>query len=253
MILLLRILPFCVALFEACVFIVQQQYPSAYPWIVSTGFVVLVIATMLLGWKRVHFFDLLEKMLPTYVLFASLAFGLLLVEGPVAIWITIGLAALSSFLSLELLFLLAYHPSAYPVNGLSRLNIAYVPLSVWYAVFTSSGLMIFLHSSRVWHLLITVLLGGVLFRTTGHPGATHRQNAVWTVIGCLVGLEIGLAGWMLPLSMQMQGIVAAGLFVGMLRVRRYLYEPRPSRRTAWSESIAFVVLFVASLLTAKWV
>ncbi|MFZ2804327.1 MAG: hypothetical protein WA001_03815 [Patescibacteria group bacterium] len=252
MILFLRILPVLVGLLEAFVFWSQRTQPGLYPWIAIVGVVAVPCASLLIGWGRVPFADLLEKMAPTFLLMAALAFGLLLVEGSAAFWIIVTLAAVSSFVSLELLFLLAFHPSAYPVNALSRVNIAYVPLIIWYAVSTSSGLMVFLHIDRTLPVLMCGVLGALLFRTTGHPGATRRQNATWTVLGGLIGLEIGMLGLLLPLSIEMQGLVATILFCAALRVRRYLYEPKPSRRVAWIEASAALVLFIGSLISAKW-
>lgn len=157
-----------------------------------------------------------------------------------------------SFLSLELLFILAHDPSRYPVNGLSRLTIAYVPLTIWYAASTSSGLLTFLHADRFWHVLAMAVLGGVLFRTTGHPGATPAQNTVWTMVGILAGFQAGLLGAMLPLAMPMQGLVASFILCVPLRARRYVYAPHPTSRQAWIEGMAAGTIFLLSLVTAKW-
>lgn len=253
MILFLRTVPLLVGLFTAFVFWSQRTHPTSYPWIVLLGIAAVPAASFVLAWKRVQPWDLAEKMAPTFLLVTALAFGLLLAEGPLALWAIILLAAVTSFVSLELLFLLAFHPSAYPVNGLSRVNVAYVPLIVWYAVSTSSGLITFLHSDRLWHVLLAVVLGVALFRTTGHPGATRRQNLVWMVVGGIVGLEVGWVGLLLPVSLSMQGVIAAIVFSSALRARRYLYDPKPSRRAAISEAVASCALLVASLVTAKWV
>jgi hypothetical protein len=252
MILLLRIIPLVLGVLEAFLLWSQRANPALYPWIAVVGVVAVPCASLLIGWGRVRFSDLLEKMTPTFLLIAALAFGLLLVEGAFQFWIMVAFAAIASFMSLELLFLLAYHPSAYPVNGLSRVNIAYVPLIVWYTVSTSTGLRVFIHTPATWHVLLTAALGAILFRTTGHPGATFRQNAVWSALGALAGLEIGFVGMLLPLSMQMQGLVAAILFCSALRARRYVYDPKPSHRVAWIEASVGMAAFLLSLVSAKW-
>lgn len=249
---LFRLLPFLVALLNVTVFFLQLKYPLEYPWIVLIGVIALPLGSFGLAWKRLSFPDLLEKMLPSYILVVALAFSLLLVEGRFYVLLIIFLVGIASFLSLELLFLLAYNPSRYPVNGLSRLTIAYVPIAIWYAASTSSGLMVFLHTDRFWHILLMTLLGGILFRTTGHPGATSNQNSVWTALGALLGAQVGLLGTTLPLSMAMQGTIAALFLCGPLRVRRYMYAPKPTSRQAWIEGVAFMVAFIASLATAKW-
>jgi hypothetical protein len=177
---------------------------------------------------------------------------LLLAETRIEVLIIIALAALASFVSHELLFLLARNPAAYPVNGLSHINVAYVPLAIFYAVATSSGLMVFVHSSAAWQVVMCAVLGVVLFRTTGHPGASRQQNSVWMAVGGLMGIEIGFVSLLLPVSMSIQGLVAALLFCGALRVRRYLYDPKPSKRLALAESSVGLALFAITLATAKW-
>lgn len=252
MIIILRFLPVAVALLQIGVILEQAKYPLQYPWIALVGVAALPVASVAIAWRRVRFFDMLEKMTPSFVLMATLAFALLLAESRASLTVIAVIAAVSCFVSLELLFILAFNPARYPVNGLSRVNIAYVPIAVWYAAATSSGLLIFLHMDRIWHVMLMVALSVVLFRTTGHPGATRQQNAVWIGLGALVGGHVGLLGLLLPVSMATQGIVAAFLLSSALRARRYMYDPKPSVRQAWSEGLTAVAAFVGVLSTAKW-
>lgn len=252
MILLLRILPILTAFLQAGCFLLQKQQPGTYPMFALAGVLSVPAASFLLSLKRVRIGDLVEKMMPTFILHLSLAFGLLLAEGGIAVWIIATIGAVSTFMSLELLFLLAYRPAAYPMNGLSRVNIAYVPIAIWYAAATSAGFMVFMHTDWYWHVGAFAALGGILFRTTGHPGATRHQNIVWTFIGFLAGAEIGWIGLLLPVSMGMQGFVAAILFTGTLRIRRHLYDPKPSKRMAWAEAVGATSLFFLGIFTAKW-
>lgn len=252
MIILLRILPLSVGLLQAGLFWMQKQTPEAYPWLVLAAVLSLPAASAAIAWGRVRFSDLAEKMMPTYVLVAVLGFALLLAETRFELYAIVALASLAAFVSHELLFLLARNPAAYPVNGLSHINVAYVPLVIFYAVATSSGLMVFLHSGAVWHIAMGAVLGMVLFRTTGHPGASRQQNRVWMAVGGLVGIEIGFVSLLLPVGMSIQGLVAALLFCGALRVRRYLYDPKPSKRLAMAECTVGVALLALTLATAKW-
>ncbi len=252
MILLLRLLPLLVALFQGACFVWQKGSPETYPFLALVGVAMVPVASGLLAFRRISFLDLLEKMTPTFVLLCALAFGLSLAEGTWAVWTIAIVGGVASFLSLELLFLNAYKPAAYPMNGLSRVNIAYVPIAIWYVASTTSGYMMFVHTPWFVHVGVLSVLGGVLFRTTGHPGASLTQNILWTMIGVIAGAEIGWIGLMLPLSMEMQGIVAALLFTGILRMRRYLYDPKPSKRMALAEAIGLCVFFLSCIVTAKW-
>lgn len=252
MILALRLLPFILGLLEAWIFWFQHSHADLYPWLAILGLMLYPVAVATIAWKRLPWREVTVKMLPTFLLLGCLAFGLLLAEGGWAMFAIVILAGVATTLSLELLFLLAFHPTAYPVNGLSHLNLVFFPLMLWYAASTSSGLLLFLHTSRWWHVILVFALSSLVFRATSHPGATRRQKRIWTLIGGLVGFEVGCIGLMLPVSMAMQGILAALVCSASLRVRRYLYAPRPSARLAWSEAVLACVLFTASLVTAKW-
>ncbi len=252
MILIIRLLPLAVGALEVFLFWWQSTFPGSYPYLVLAAFAAVPIASSVIAGRQVKMRDLLEKMSPTYILLAVLGFALLLAEGRGQVIFLISLAGFATYISLELLFNYARNPQAYPVNGLSHVNLAYVPLIVWYAASTSTGLMIFLHSSGVWHVIGAFVLGVLIFRTTGHPGATSQQNYVWMIVGGVMGLEVGLLGLLLPTSTQVQGLVAAIIFSGILRVRRYLYDPKPSVRTAWIEVSLGLSALAITLGSAKW-
>ena len=252
MIILLSLLPWLASLIVGASFYLQYQRPFDYPWIALVGVIVVPLVALAISRKRLSYADTFEKMLPTLLLVASQAFAILLVEGQVARWAMIVIGMVCTLLALELLFLLAFMPSRYPVNGLSRVNMAYVPLIIWYVVSTSVGLVIFLHSPQWIHIAMMCLLGIILFRTTGHPEATPEQNRIWMLVGGVTGLHLGLLGSMLPLSMAMQGAISMLVFSGVLRMRRYLYAPIPSRKTAWIELSATCILLAALLISARW-
>jgi hypothetical protein len=247
-----RLFPILAASVIGLSFYWQLRQPQAYPWIGLVGVLLVVAAMVAMARKRVKLADLSEKMLPTILLLLSLVFGMLLSEGSWAQWTIVFFGIVGTFLSLELLFLLAFMPSRYPMSGLSHVNIAYVPLTVWYTVANSVGLITFLHSPEWMHVLLLVLLSIVLFSTTGHPGATNEQNKMWTLVGGLTGLHIGLLGIILPLSMAGQATLGMVIFCAILRLRRYLYHPLPGRRQAWVESALALLILGVAIGTARW-
>lgn len=252
MLLLIRLVPYLAAFAVSFLSWFQYRHPSTYPWFSALGCGIFLFSVILISWRRLSLQSVVEKMIPSFLLQLSTSFGLLLVETSFAVWTIHLIAGISALLSLELLFLLAFEPHAYPVSGLSRLNIAFVPIIVWYVVSTSSGVMTFLHTPHLAHVVVCAFLGFVLFRTTGHPGATKAQNRIWSIVGCVVGLHIGWLGLHIPLNMPLQGAIAAALFSVALRMRRYVYAPMPSRQTAWIEAISVSAFFLVAMSTAKW-
>lgn len=252
MFLLYRILPLLSSLIIAGAFYFQFNQPFDYPWFVVLGIIVLVTSAYSMSRKRVDLWDMVEKMLPTMLLILALAFAMLLTEGQFEQFIIIGLSFVCSFLSLQLLFFLCFMPSRYPVGGLSKVNIAYVPLIILFSVSTSTGMITFLHTPRWPHMVGIIILGILLFRTTGHPEASVKQNRTWMLVGAIAGLYLGLLGAMLPLGLWQQGALSMIIFCGILRMRRYLYNPLPSKRQAVSEFVLAVVFLLAIAITSRW-
>lgn len=252
MFLFFRILPLLSSLATAAAFYFQFRQPFDYPWFAGIGVATLPLSAYLMSRKRVGLRDLIEKMLPSALLLLALAFAMLLIEGALQQWIIIVLAFASSFLSLQLLYFLCFMPSRYPVSGLSRVNIAYVPLIILFAVSASAGLITFLHAPSWPHVLGLVSLGVILFRTTGHPEASAEQNRVWMLVGGITGLQLGLLGAMLPLGMWAQGTLCMIVFCGILRMRRYLYNPLPSKRQAAAEFALGLIFLAIVAITSRW-
>jgi len=252
MIFLFRLMPVLSALLVGGAFYWQLRDPLFFPWIALCGVLWVMACIFLMARRRVRFADLVEKMLPTALFLLALVYGMLLAEGWASKAVIMLLGAVASFLSLELLFLLAFMPSRYPVNSLSHVNLAYVPFVIWYTVATSVGLMAFLHSPKWLYVAAFMILSVALFRTTGHPGATREQNGLWMLVGGLAGLHIGLLSAALPLSMSVQGTLAMVVFCGVLRMRRYLYHPMPSRRQAWIEAAFGVILVGMVMGSSRW-
>ena len=247
-----RLLPILTALAVGFVFYFQLSNPLIFPWPALLGVAITIISMLAIARRRVRFTDLMEKVLPTILFQLALIFGMLLAEGQFARGLIIFFGSLATFLCLELLFLLSFMPSRYPVNGLSHINIALVPFIVWYVIANSVGLMAFLHSPPWIHVALLTALSIVLFRTTGHPGATRDQNRLWVLIGGLTGLHIGLLGIALPLSMAAQGAIGMIIFCVVLRMRRYLYHPFPGLRQAWVEASSAMIVLGVALGTSRW-
>ena len=252
MIILYRFLPILSAIFISSVFKIQFQKPFSYPYWLVIGISEVILAIFLMSRKRIKIKDLTEKMLPTLLLLFSLGFGSLLVENSLERWVIIVLSGVSTFLSMELLFFYIFSPSRYPMHGLSRVNIAYVPFIIWYTVYTSIGLMTFLHTSNWIHVILMVILSILLFRTTGHPEATPQENKIWMLVGGITGFYLGLLGIVLPLSMSSQGALSMILFAIALRLRRFLYKPLPNVKQIWAEAIIGFASFVLIIITSRW-
>jgi hypothetical protein len=252
MIILLRLLPILVAALQVAFFLIQMRYAQTYPWVVIWGVLIFPLAALAIGRGRIRTAHVLEKMTAPLVLLVSLAFALLLAETMAAQIVIIALAATVCFLSLELLFFLVFNPARYPVNALSRLNLACVPLAAWYAASTFNGLLSFLQVEKLYLVAGMVALGAILFCTTGHAGAERKHNLVWTMVGAMAGAHAGLLGIWLPVSMPVQGAVAAFILSAVLRARRFSHDPKPSPRQAWIEGTIAAALLVVLLGTAKW-
>ena len=253
MILYRRFLPFLVPILVGWAFLFQSTHASLYPWIALLPVLVVLGASCLIAWGHVAWRDVLEKMSPLWLFLACVGFAQLLLESSFAQIAVAIVAAIATLIGLELLFLLAFDPIAYPINGLAYLNIALVPAIAYFAFSTAWGVWVFVHTPIVWNILLGAFLGLILFRTTGHPGATREQNNRWMIVGLLAGAEIGWLITLMPVSMPVEGTLAAIGISGILRMRRYLYEPQPPRTLARIELIGVFTCLLLICMTAKWI
>ncbi len=250
--LFLRVLPW---LLGAAVFLVaegQWRYQELYPWMLFFVPLLWVIGVFLISWQRIRFFALVEKMVPSFFLFAACIVGALMLESTymaLALSITCGLVC---FLSLELLFALVRDPVRYPVNGLSRFNLALIPMIGFLAAASLNGLLVFVRLNSWIPFVVLSLVCGILYVVTVHSSAGRSERMRWFVIGMLVGLHTATLVALLPIPLFVHGALTALIWSFPLRVRRYAYQPLPPRSIAWSEAVLLLIGFGALLFTAKW-
>ncbi|MEI7511956.1 MAG: hypothetical protein WCK01_00650 [Candidatus Uhrbacteria bacterium] len=256
--LLLRCLPWLVGALGFFAFEWTWKDAGIYPYSLFVPWIALIIAALLIGWRKVSFNELIEKMAVPTIAFATLALVCLFAEQPIERGFLTALGAGIPLLSLELLFLYAYQPTRYPVNAISRLNLALVPLTAFFLAVGLMGLQIFLTDPAWEHVADPVtlgafmLLGAVLTLITGHPTSDRAHRVRWTAFGALLGLHIGLLCIILPVSLSVIGCIAALGFAAPLRARRYGYDPKPPIQLAWVEGISAFVLFMTILLVSRW-
>ncbi len=228
------------------------RHPSDYPWALVIVLAAYLVASVVIGWKRLGPKDLATKMLMPAVAFITLCLASLLAErSEERIGLTILLTVVPAY-ALDLLFLLTHQPSRYPVNGLSRFNLALVPLAAFCAAVGLVGMQIFVQLPKWITILSFTALGATFARLTEHPSVAPAVVRRWTLFGALLGLHIGILSVVLPVGLEVIGALAALAFAWPLRARRYSYEPKPPRRLAIAETTGATVLYLAILLVSRW-
>ncbi|MCC6563684.1 hypothetical protein IT087_02220 [Candidatus Uhrbacteria bacterium] len=227
-------------------------HPTDYPWVLGSVLAAYVAASVILGWKKLGPKDLAAKMLMPGFAFASLVLASLMAERvEERILLTILMTVVPLY-SLELLHLLAHQPSRYPVNGLSRLNLALVPLSAYCIAVGLVGMQIFIRWPDWATVLCFTALGAAVARITEHPTVGRAASIRWIIFGAVLGLHVGFLAVVLPVGLEVTGSLAALAFAWPLRARRYSYEPKPPRRLAYIESAGATFFFIAILLVSRW-
>ncbi len=250
--LFLRLLPWLVGALGLAASEWVWRHPEDYPWPLAATILAFLAASAVLAWKQLSLREWLNKMLPTAIAAASAALVFLMIEQTwERVILTIAFAGLPLF-ALELLFLLAYQPTRYPVNGLSRLNLALVPVTVFSLALGLVGMQVFIRSPDWLTVLVFAATGACLALLTAHPSDSRLQHARWGLFGALIGLHAGILCIILPLALPVIGCLAALTFAWPLRARRYGHEPKPPARLAWTEGLAALVLFLTLVLTSRW-
>jgi hypothetical protein len=250
--LLIRLLPWLTALFAFVAAQYQWTHLLSYPLPLVIWFVWFVFAILLIRWSKVSFRATFEKMTPAVFAAAGAILAFLMAQDAVQrLGLTLALVLLS-WVTLELFFYYAYDPKRYPVNALSHVNLALVPLIVFYCTCGLSGLQLFLQIPWWLSVVTFIFLGAILFALTEHPVADLAHRIRWRGLGMWIGAQASLLLLFLPVTVSVRGALLALLFFVPLRVRRYAYAPRPSTRVSWLEGGIALALFVFVLLTAQW-
>ncbi len=250
--LLLRLLPWISGVVMAFALWLQWQEPLLYPMPLLGGFAVFLVSATLLLWKRVSLGGFLERIVPPFALLFAIGVGFLMIEDPLQRLFFSCVAVLAVTISLEMIFYFLFNSKHYPVNALSHMALASVPLTAYALTAGLAGLTVFVHLPRWIPFLLLGLYGLAAYWTTEHPVADRANRRRWRVIGVVIGLQVALFGLLLPLEVWTQGLVAALLFAAPLRIRRYAFPPAPSTRTAMVEAVCVAIFFSAVLLTARW-
>ncbi|HEU0051022.1 MAG TPA: hypothetical protein VFQ60_03125, partial [Patescibacteria group bacterium] len=189
-ILFFRLLSWITGILAIAAAITQWREPLLYPWPLVAFLVWYLLALSLLCFRRLSLRDALEKILPSVFVLISISLSFLLAEGAWEKWIVTGLFALIPFLVLELLFLLTFAPARYPVNGLSHVNVAFVPLGAFFLALAFDGLAVFLRIAPWMTLVAFMLFTAAAFYLTSHPTADHYHRRRWALLGGFVGLHV---------------------------------------------------------------
>ena len=217
----------------------EWQNPLLYPLPIVGGILCFLLSAMLLLWKPL-------------CLLIAIAFALLMAGSPMQRIVFSALAVLTVTIPLELIFYFLYDPKRYPVNALSHVALASVPLTVYCFVVGLSGLLVFVHLPAWIPFLLLAAYGLIAFWMTEHPVADVSSRRRWRVLGVVIGVQVAIFALMLPLDVWAQGLIAAFLFAIPLRIRRYAFPPAPTTRIAVIESLVTATCFCLLLLTARW-
>lgn len=231
---------------------VQWQQPLLYPVPFLAGAVLFLVSSIVLLWKRISLAGFFERIVPPLALLFAIGLAFLMIEDPLQKLFFSGVAILSVTISLEMLFYFLFDPKHYPVNALSHMALASVPLTAYALTAGLSGLTVFIHLPNWIPCVLLGLYGVAAYWTTEHPVADGANRRRWRVIGGVIGLQVALFGMLLPLEVWTQGLLAAFLFAVPLRIRRYAFPPAPESRIAIAETVCALLFFGALLLTARW-
>ncbi|MCE9586598.1 hypothetical protein K8R04_04795 [Candidatus Uhrbacteria bacterium] len=250
--LLVRGLPLFIGLIAFAVCQWQWRDASIYPWPLVAVVIGYGAAAGLIAHRRLSLEELVSKMAPGVVVLFSMGFAFLMVETPESRLAVSILFSGSAAVSLEMLWMLVFDPARYPVHGLSRLNIAFMPLAAFFTCLGLTGLGYFIRTPEWITPAAMSALGALAFFLTSHHSHNDAHRNRWTILGAAIGLQAGILAIILPVSIVVQGAFAAFLFAIPLRIRRYSTGTTRRYVAAWGEGIGVTVLFLTVLLVSRW-
>ncbi|MFO0764668.1 MAG: hypothetical protein U0487_01310 [Patescibacteria group bacterium] len=224
---------------------------KTFPWLFGVSVLVFVASAALIGYKRLALREWIKVIPPVMTFLIAGGAALLVESGLQQLFFSLFVGGLA-YLTLELLYLLGHEPSKYPVHGLSRLNLALIPLGMFFLAMTLSGLQAFIRFPFWTSPFFGVIYGVVTFACTAHHASDRDQDRRWVLMGVLVGAHAGILAMLLPLDVIASGVIAALLFALPFRARRYAHEPKPKKQSAIIESSLFLACFLAVILFSRW-
>ncbi len=253
--LLLLLAPWLTGAYAIAAARAQLAWPLNYPWPLLSVIGVFLVVSSIISWRKLPLWVAIRQVIPGTLALLGMTGAFLLVEGEWQVYALLFAFAAVPTLVLALLFLSVFDPGRYPVNGLSRINLACVILATFYGSFALAGLATFLTEER-WLRWVAAPSFGVLFAiialVTAHPNATSKELRRWTAFGALAGIHAGFLLAIVPVSMLVTAVWVMLFLAVPIRMRRYAYQPIPPTTTAWGEAIIGLLLFIATLAIARW-
>ncbi len=250
--LLLRLLPWVSGVGMVLALFFQWRDPLIYPWPLVGGILLFLVSATMLLWQRVSIPGFLERIVPPLMLLIAVTLALLMAETPLQHLLLSIVPVVTVTISLEMIFYFLFDSKRYPVNALSHLALASVPLTAYGLAVGLTGLGVFVGLPAWINFFVFGIYGLIAYWTTEHPVADVASCRRWRLIGIVIGLQVALFTKLLPLEVWTQGLLAAFLFAAPLRIRRYAFPPSPTARMAVFEVVCAVLFFGTLLLTARW-
>lgn len=251
MFLFLRSLPILAAL--GILFLSRWQFVAwqTFPLLYGISALIFIASAALIGYRTLAPREWI-KVIPPIVTFLIAGGAALLVENGIQQTVFSFFVSGLAYLTLELLYLLGHEPSKYPVHGLSRLNLALIPLGMFFLAMTLSGLQAFIRFPFWTSPFFGLAYGAITFACTAHHASDKEQDRRWVLMGLFVGAHAGILAMLLPLDVIASGVIAALLFALPFRARRYAHDPKPNRHSAYVESSLFLACFLSVILFSRW-
>lgn len=249
--LFLRLSPWFVAVVSALVSSWQWRAPALYPWPLVMGLCVYVIALIALLWRSSAWRAGAIALLPAFFSMTMIGFGHLMIEETVLRVSTTAVFAFIPWLALELGWFMLYESHHYPARAFTRLNLALVPLSMWYLLTTLQGIQVFLQILSGMLMALCVFATVLWFVITIRSWKDQREKR-WIWASLVIGGHVALLLVLLPVSMPVQGALAALLVALPLRLRHLVHERGPFFRALWLEGGLLCVLWIGILFSARW-
>ncbi len=251
--LFLRVMPLAIAVLGGGLGYVQFTFPLTYPWPLMVLLIAFFGTAIFFAYEnKKDWMQMFFQIIPPVFSLLSLGVSFLLVETVFVKWLITILLFLIPLMSLELIYLAYFETYRYPVNAISRLNIAYIPAIAFLFGISMNGLHVFLRISPLYGLLLFPMVIAALYFVTSHPTANNMHRMRWATLGGAIGVQAAILILLLPVPLPVHGAIAAILVSVPIRIRRYAYAPQPTKRQAWLEGIFIFIFFLTILLISPW-
>ncbi|MFH1456715.1 MAG: hypothetical protein ABIF17_01215 [Patescibacteria group bacterium] len=253
MILLKRLIPFCITILNLVFLEVIIQKPNLIIWLSSCLFISSIFLIFYLVFKKMKSGDLCRFVLSVALIIVTEVASLLFIESLIIKHLLVIVTSGVLFFYSECLFLFLYFQEKYKAYSLENINNMINLFVFFLAQVTVFALIVFMNLSFLTSILVVLFFSCVSLFLSFENSKVELKHVWRTVfVGCLLLAEVFFILTWLPFSFYLKALMLTVfyyLFNGVMKLR---LTASLDKKQIYKFFFVFVGVWLLCFLTARW-